>query len=342
MKKSVKLMGLMATSLLLVTGCGTIPTLENGQEAVVTFKDDKKISVDDLYAELKSNYALEALVSITDKFILETEFADFVEDAEAYADSYMASMLQTYGSEDELLYAIQSSGAGFSTIDAYRNYIYVSYLQNHAVEEYAKDQITDDQINKYYEEEAKGDIEFSHILITVDATSESTEEEQTAATDAALAEINYIIDELRNAENTVERFNELVAEKSDDASTKENNGELGKVTYYDLSDNYDELLNAAYALEDGEFSTEVITTELGYHVVLKTASHELEALEDIKDDIKQYLADNLMTIEASSISFDTLEYYRNLYELDIVDSELNDQYNKFVTDYKNSLTQATE
>ena len=42
---------LLLAILLVVTGCGKIPTLENGKEAVVTFKNGDKISVDDLYAK---------------------------------------------------------------------------------------------------------------------------------------------------------------------------------------------------------------------------------------------------------------------------------------------------
>ena len=42
--------------LLLATGCGKVPKLENGQEAVVTMKGED-ISVDSLYESLKKDYA---------------------------------------------------------------------------------------------------------------------------------------------------------------------------------------------------------------------------------------------------------------------------------------------
>ncbi|HBA38101.1 MAG TPA: hypothetical protein DCY94_05210, partial [Firmicutes bacterium] len=51
MKKKIILLVAMTT---LLCGCGkTIPKLENGQEAVVKFKDESKISVDELYESLK-------------------------------------------------------------------------------------------------------------------------------------------------------------------------------------------------------------------------------------------------------------------------------------------------
>ena len=61
----------LALCVLMISGCGSkIPKLKNGDEAVVTMKKDQKISVDDLYEELKSDYALEALINMIDKKIL--------------------------------------------------------------------------------------------------------------------------------------------------------------------------------------------------------------------------------------------------------------------------------
>jgi len=59
MKKKIIILG--ACSLLLC-GCGkTIPTLSNGDEAVVAFSNGEKISVNDLYQEIKDKYALRAI-----------------------------------------------------------------------------------------------------------------------------------------------------------------------------------------------------------------------------------------------------------------------------------------
>ena len=44
--------------MLLASGCGKVPKLENGKEAIVTFKDGEKISVDDFYELIKNEYGL--------------------------------------------------------------------------------------------------------------------------------------------------------------------------------------------------------------------------------------------------------------------------------------------
>lgn len=50
MKKKVLILGVCS---LLLCGCGKIPTLSNGDEAVVTFKDGNMISANDFYEKQK-------------------------------------------------------------------------------------------------------------------------------------------------------------------------------------------------------------------------------------------------------------------------------------------------
>ena len=59
-----KLVVSMLLVLLLVTGCGKTPTLKNGEDAIVDLKEGA-ISVDDLYQEMKSKYALNVSSSFT-------------------------------------------------------------------------------------------------------------------------------------------------------------------------------------------------------------------------------------------------------------------------------------
>ena len=73
MKKKVLILGVCS---LLLCGCGKIPTLSNGDEAVVTFKDGNMISANDFYEEIKNNFGLNTLLNMIDKFVFESEFAD--------------------------------------------------------------------------------------------------------------------------------------------------------------------------------------------------------------------------------------------------------------------------
>ena len=141
-------------------------------------KDDQMISVDDLYEELKSDYALEALINMIDKKILEEKYADEIDTAKEETESVMVQLEAQYG--DQLLETIQQY-TGYPTIEAYENAYYLSYLKNLEIEAYAAKQITDKEIEKYYDEEIVGDIKVSHILITPAVTDSMTDEEKKTA-----------------------------------------------------------------------------------------------------------------------------------------------------------------
>ena len=156
-KKIQKVVALSLASMTLLSGCGakTIPTLENGEQAVVTFNDDVKISINDFYNQMKERYGTEVILNMIDKMVLEKKYADSKDEAQKNADSVMSQLEASYG--DKLLSAIQTY-TGYQTLDEYKDYVYLSYLQNKAAEDYAKENISEKEIKKYYNDEIKPDI----------------------------------------------------------------------------------------------------------------------------------------------------------------------------------------
>lgn len=325
MKK--KIIGLCAI-LLLASGCGKVPTLENGQEAIVSFENGDMISVDDFYQVIKDDYGLQALITMIDTYVLEHEFSDYVDEAKDRGDYYVDAYVESLGSEEEVL-----STYGFQTMDAFRDYWYLTMLQSHAIEEYAKDQITDEQIEDYYNNDVIGDMEIAHILVTPNIDEDATDEETDEAEEKAKAEIEDIISKLdeakANGEDIEEVFGELVKEYSEDEDSKEDNGSLGRINYGDSDGKYDELIAAAEELKDGEYSTEVITSELGYHVILKIKSYEKEKLDDLKDEIIQTLSEDYIQ-NNDDAGINALQHYRREYGMEIQDDEINRQYSNYI------------
>lgn len=338
-KKIIALCAIM----LLASGCGKVPKLENGDDAIVSFKNGEKISVDDYFKMLKDQFGLESLVSMIDKYIGETEFPDYVETAEKNADAYIDAMVEQAGGKDEFLQLLREK-TDYETIDAYKDYIYLSYLQSHMIEEYAKDQITDKEIEKYYNEKAIGDMEISHILITPDVKSDATSDETKKAEENAKKTVEEIIKKLDDAKKDKkdinETFKDLVKEYTKDESHKDDGGALGKINYGSLSSNYDELIDAAKNLKDGEYSTKVITTELGYHVILKTKSYEKDTLDNLKDKIRETLGEEYITANQNSIGLTALQHYRKDYDMAIEDDELKQQYQRYITNALASINAA--
>lgn len=326
MKKKIIVLALIVT---LLSGCGgKIPTLSNGDEAVVTLKDGSMISVNELYDSVKNDYALTALVNLVDKKILEETYKDNLEEAEENADSTMTQLESYYG--DNLLSLIQQQ-TGFQSLEAYRNYVYISYLRNLAIQDYSENQITEKQIEKYYEDEIVGDIKVSHILITPDVTDDMTDEEKEEAENEAKEKAEALIDELNKTDekDIADKFAELAKEQSQDETTKDNGGSLGFINKTTLSDDYDELVDAAYKLKDGKYSSKVVTTELGYHIILRTESKEKASLDEVRDQILEELGTEYLS-KNQVAAVEALREIRKENDFEIVDSELKSQYATYI------------
>ena len=305
-----------------------IPILANGEEGVVYLKEEKTISANDLYNELKEQYALNTLLNMVDKKILEEKYVDYLSEAEASANETIKELQASYG--DDLESAIQYY-TGYQSVEAYKNYIYINYLQNLAIMDYAKAELKEKDIKKYYDEEIVGDIKVNHILITAKVTDDMTAEEKKEAENEAKEKINAIITELKNTnkEDVKAAFASLARENSNDESTKDNGGSLGFINKNTLSSSYDELVSAAYNLKDGEYSTSVITTELGYHVILREETKEKASLEDVEDSIKETLASKYLE-ENPTIQVKALQELRKEYGFTITDKDIKTEYNRYL------------
>ncbi len=325
MKKKIILLVLC---LLMISGCGRIPKLSNGDEAVVTMKDGAKISANELYEEMKKDYALETLLNMVDKQILEEKYKDKVEEAKSSADTTMQQLEQAYG--DQLLEAIQYY-TNYNSIEEYKNYVYVNYLQEFAINDYCKKQIPEKDIEKYYKDNIVGDIKISHILVTPAVTDSMTDEEKAAAVKAAEDTINNIIKELKKTDSSkvAEKFAELAKQYSQDDATKEKGGSLGFINKDTLGNTYSELTAAAYELKDGQYTTKLVKTELGYHVVLRTETKEKAPLDDVKDTIVDKLSEKYLQ-ENPVANVKAMQELRKEYKVEFIDDEIKSKYAEYI------------
>lgn len=338
-KKIQKVVALSIASMTLLSGCGakTIPTLNDGSQAIVTFKDDVKISINDFYNKMKDRYGTEVILNMIDKMILEKKYADAIEDAKKNADSVMSQLEASYG--DKLLSAIQTY-TGYQTLDEYKDYVYLSYLQNKAAEDYAKENISEKEIKKYYNDEIKPDIKVSHILISVNYASDASDDDKTKAKNEAKAKAQEALDKLKAADKSkiAETFSELAKEYSNDDSSKDDGGNLGFINTDTLGSNYDKLVTEAYKLKDGEYSSNIVETELGYHLVYRTETKEKAKLDDVKDKIIDALVSNYLK-ENQEAYIKSMQAVRKEYGMDIVDDDLNTNYTNYI---QNSLLKIQE
>ena len=315
--------GLACVSLV---GCGKIPTLENGEEAVVT-TNDSKISVTELYSKLKEKYGNEILVDMIDKLIFDAKYETTTEET-AYITEQIAS-LKDSATQNNVSYTYLLNYYGFDDEAQAKEYLSLSYRRENAVNDYLKEKLTDKEIDDYYNNSIYGDISAKHILIAPDTTDDMTNSEKEAKEKDAYNKAKEIIQKLNDGAS----WDDLAKEYSTDTSNKDKGGDLGWFAHGDMVTEFE---NAARALEKGTYSKEPVKTTYGYHIIYKTDEKDKPSKEDSLDTIKDALVSNKLSAD-STLYNKTLETIRKDAGLDIVDDDLSNDYK----DYMKGLTTST-
>ena len=328
MKKGFKII-LCALFAITITGCGKDATPSNGKENIVTFNNKEfNITVDDLYETLKEKYATNYLIQEMDKKILNKEYEDD-EKAESYAENQMKIYRMMYSNDEtELLNALQN--AGYRSIDEFKEYIMTNYKRDLATKDYARTQISESEINKYYENNVYGDITISHILINLKTNDSMTNDEKKAAEKETTDKINEILEKLKDEKNT---FADIAKEYSEDSATSKDGGRIGSFTKGEMTTKYSsEFENAAMNLEVGKYTTKAIKSEYGYHIIYKDAQKDKPKLETVKQTIIDSLVDDKLE-EDSKMQYKALIELREKYGLKINDDEIKSQYDNAVNNW---------
>lgn len=320
MKK--KLICILAV-LLLVTSCGKVPKLKNGDEAVVTMKDGD-ISVEELYSEMKEKYALDMLITKIDTAILNNVYKTDDEEKN-YIDKQLETIkyyYETYYKSQYKSFQEYLTQNGVESEDELKENIRLTYKRNKAVKDYVKSIITDKEIEKYYDEEIFGDISASHILIKPEYDDNASDEEKKEAEKKALKEAKEVIAKLKKGED----FVELAKEYSDDSSNSKSGGKLADFNHGQMVEAFED---AAKDLKVGSYTTTPVKTEFGYHIILKTAQKDKPALKEVKDDIISDLTDEKLK-DDSTLEVTALVELRKKHKVEIQDKDIKKLYEAYV------------
>lgn len=315
---------LIICAMLLMTGCGKDVKLVNGENAIVTFKEGG-ISSNQLYDALKETAGAEKIMNLIDAHLLDLKY-DETEEEKSYVSQNLKSVKEAAGEMGASLEMYLSYYYGVGSEKAFKDYLALSFRRDTWTREYAKETITEKQINDYYEQEIYGDVEASHILITVDVKSDATDDEKKDAEAAALKKANDLIEKLKNGED----FAKLAKENSKDATTAGNGGSLGKINDGDAPD---EVLDAVRSLKDGSYSTKAVKSSQGYHIVYKTSQAEKPELTDeLTTEIKDIIANE--TAQSPAFQLEALKVLRERNEMKFIDTNLGDDFEALVSQYE--------
>ena len=307
--------GVLATVLVVILiWPDRIAKLENGLEPVASI-DGLTVTAEDLYEDMKEIYSVSNLLDIIDNKILEEKYPETDEmntELNDQAENYYNMYNQYYGySKEEFL-----TKSGFGSERAFIEYLRLQYRRTQYTDDYIKEQITDKEIEKYYEDKVYGDINTKHILVKV--SSSATDEEKKEAENLA----KEIITKLNEGKS----FDEVKDEYKD------------KITYEELGYKaYNASLESAYMeamqkLENNSYTKEPVQTSYGYHVIYRIDQKEKPVLKDVKEEIITSLVSEHKSKD-TSVQYKALDKMREDAKLKFTDTVLEKKYETYKSQY---------
>ena len=292
-----------------------IATLKDGTQPVATI-DGMTLTADELYEDMKDIYSVSSFLDKIDTKILTDKYPDTDEmddEVKTEAENYYKAYEQYYKmSKEDFL-----KQNGFNTEKKFLEYLKLNNRRTKYVKEYTENEVTDKEIDKYYEDKVYGDINTKHMLVKVDSS----------ASDDDKKEAENLAKEIISKLDEGKTFDEVKEEYKD------------KITYEELGyKSYNAALEEAYKnemknLKDGEYSKEPVKTSYGYHIVYRIDQKEKPALEDIKDQIKEEIADEKISND-KNLYYVALDKMRENANLKFEDTVLKDKYDNYMSQYK--------
>lgn len=309
---------LLAINIILIIN-GHKVKLSDGKEIIASV-DGKDFVADDLFDELKEQYGSNNLLNMVDKYIISKEVKDD-SDAKTKAKENLESIRSQYESAGYEWETVLTQ-YGYSNEDELLNELTTSIQKENVAKQYLKDNLTDAEINEYYENQVYGTYTVKHILIKPATTDSMTDEEKSAAEDAAKAKTQEVINKLNNGED----FTSLVKEYSEDTGSVDNEGLVENFTKGDVDDAF---FTETNNLKNGEYSKEPVKSSYGYHVILRVSSTDKKALKDIKDEVMEKIVENKLS-DDSTLYTKTWVDIRKKYNFTINDTTLKNAYEKTI------------
>ena len=320
--KMIKCLSALLVISLLACGCGKEIEVKNGSKVAVSAKGSK-ITATEYYEQIKKENIAQ-LVDMIDHDLFDEKYKDKKSEEDAKVKEQIDSIKAYYGSDPTTYETVLRQYFGVRSEEELEENLRLEYKRTLAVADYIMENLKDDEIKKYYEDEVFGQVKASHILIPVETTDNATEDEKTAAEKVAKEDAEKIIKQLKDGK----KFADLAKKHSKDEGTASNGGDLG---YFNLDEMVDEFSNAVKDLKVDEFTKEPVKTQYGYHIIIKTGEKDKEALKDIKDDIKTKLKDRKLNND-STLYYTTLQEIREANNIKWNDDVLKKAYKDYMAE----------
>ena len=331
MKKLVKITASALAICIFVTGCGNNAELKDNNTVVKT--DEGKITADELYKNLRDKYGINVLIDMIDHQLFDEKYKTDETETETI-NAQIEQMKSQYNNNEEAFKAALTQYLGVEDEDELRDLLSLEYKRNLAIEDYVKKSISDDEIQKYYDDEVIGDIKVRHILIKPETTDDMSTEEKTEAEEKAKKEAEDLIKQLDDGAN----FEELAKEYSDDTGSASDGG---LIDYFNKDDNMDEaFLNASIDLKKGKYTEEPVQSSFGYHIILKLDQKKKPKLDKVKNDIRETLAEEKLN-EDAALRYNALIEIREEAGIKFNDDSLKKDYDELMQQLIDSVNSSS-
>lgn len=300
-----------------------IATLKDGTQPVVKVAG-KNYTANDLYDRMKSHYSVSQLLDAIDTDILTKKYPEneeMLEEVNSNAEYYINMYEQYYGyTQEEFL-----SANGFSSYEDYLEYLKLDHRRKKYLEEYVEENLDDDEIQNYYNENVYGDINCQHILVEVSTnTSEDSENSDGKLSDE---------DAKKLAEEIIDKINDGTSWEDIQEEYKD------KITFEDLkyqtwdSDLEESFKTALAEMEDNSYSEEPIKTSYGYHVIHRLDQKKTPSLKKTKDTIIEKLVAEKQS-EDENLLYKALIKLREDKNIKFSDTDMKTKYEAYTKKYK--------
>lgn len=295
--------------------------LKDGKEVIATI-EGRDYTAEEVFDGLKSKYGSDILINLVDAEIADKELSDGEKnEAKTEAKDYIQSIKAQY-EQSGYEWDTVLSQYGYENEDALVKEYTTSVKTQKVVTKKLMSELTNDEIQKYYDEKVYGKYTAKHILIIPATSADMSDDDKAEAEEEARIKAAEVIEKYANGES----WADLVNTYSEDEGSKANEGLVENFTYGDVDDAF---LKATAALKDDEYTKEPVKSQFGYHVILRVSATEKPALKSKKEEIKKSLVEDKLNSDANLFT-NTLVKIRKEYKLDIKDTAIKNAYEKSI------------
>lgn len=296
-----------------------IATLKDGTQPIVKI-GGKTYTADNLYEKMKDYYSVSLLLDQIDNDLLTKIYPEddamtkkIQENAEYYLNMY--KQYYNYTQEQFL------EKNGFSSYEAFLDYLRLDYRRNKYLDDYVEKNLSDGEIQKYYDEKVFGDINTQHVLVEV-KSGDDDKSDKLSDEDAK-----------KLAEEIISKLNDGTSWETIQKDYKD------KVTFEDLSyQSWDASLEESFmtalkGMEDNSYSKEPVKTSYGYHVIYRIDQKKKPSLKKSKDKIIEKIVSEKKAAD-SNLLYKALISLRNDKKIKFSDTVMKNKYDSYCKQYK--------